>query len=225
MEQMHPEWLVVLRQDMASITEPAARQLWPNPDPSLPPFFNYRLEHVRQVERDAVALLAAVGGDQDIVLAGVWLHDRYQPALTGENHGQRAGDWARANLAALGFPVDKVERVAFTVAHHSDARGSIPADAHEARLLWDADKLAHTGPTEVINLLMNHVAADHLAGLAKNGSDRSHCMPSIAAMMQRFATANPPEGKFYFEATSRLAHERFDAAQRFCQVLGRQVCP
>ncbi len=224
MEQMDPQWLVVLRQEMVAITEPAAQRAWPNPNSALPPFFNYRLEHVRQLERDAVSLLQAVGGDRDVVLAGVWLHDRFQPAFAGKDHGPRAGDWARANLGVLGFPHDKVERVAFAVRHHSDRGGSIPAAAHEARVLWDADKLAHTGPTEVVNLLLNHIAADHLAGLGGDGSDRSFCMASIAGMMRGFATASPPDGKFYFEQSGCWADERFAAAQRFCEVLGRQVC-
>ena len=88
-------WLKTLRDDLACITEEAAKQFWPSPERGCPPFFNYRLEHVKQVERDALRLLSVVGGDGDIVLASVWLHDRFQPAfLDPGEHGKRAAEWA-----------------------------------------------------------------------------------------------------------------------------------
>lgn len=104
MNKNESDWLELLRADLASITAEAARHLWPNPDKDCPPFFNYRLEHVRQVEREALALLNLVGGDWEVVLASVWLHDRFQPAFVGSDYGEQAATWAAEHLAGLGFP-------------------------------------------------------------------------------------------------------------------------
>jgi HD superfamily phosphodiesterase len=133
-----PSWLQALRRDMLAITTPAARELWPGPGGE--PWFNYRWEHVLQVERDAVRLLQAVGGDRDVVLAAVWIHDRFQPAFAGEDHGARAADWAGTHLAGLGLCADRVDRVCACVRNHSGPPHSLPETPAEARLLWDADK-------------------------------------------------------------------------------------
>jgi HD superfamily phosphodiesterase len=63
----------------------------------------------RQVARDATRLLAEMGGDEDTVLASVWIHDRFQPQYHGTDHAAKAAEWARQNLAALGFPGEKVD--------------------------------------------------------------------------------------------------------------------
>ena len=124
-----PEWLTRLQEDAIQISTSAARQHWPGPTATSPPYFNYRLEHVRQVERDAIRLLAELGGDRDIVLASVWIHDRFQPQFTGPDHAVYAAEWAGENLNSYGFPSHKVEMVFYAVAHHSDPPGSIPAEA------------------------------------------------------------------------------------------------
>ena len=54
-------WLEKLQRHLAEITEPAAAKFWPNPK-SGRAFFNYRLEHVRQVHRDAETINKQVGG-------------------------------------------------------------------------------------------------------------------------------------------------------------------
>jgi len=144
-------WLEHLRHDLAAITSEAAKEYWPNPESERPAFYNYRLEHVRQVEREALILLDSVGGDSDVVLASVWLHDRWQPVFRGpEQHGKRAAEWAAQHLAETGFPAEKVESVCFAVANHSNPPRMLPPEAHDARLLWDADKLFHLGAVELL---------------------------------------------------------------------------
>lgn len=130
----NPDWLFHLRKEMAVFTGKAASEIWPNPDGK--PYFNYRLEHVRQVERDARWLMQLVAGDEDVVLAAVWLHDSFQPQLMKpDNHAILAADWARENLSETGFPVEKIENVAYAIEMHSSAVQSLPKDALEARIL------------------------------------------------------------------------------------------
>lgn len=149
--QNPPAWLVHLREDMESITTRAALDIWQGPTPDNPPYYNYRLEHVRQVERDALRLLAAEGGDAEIVLAGVWLHDRYQPQYHGGlEHGPNAAVWAAEHLAELGFPEEKIPAVVYAVEHHSKPAGFFLPEQHEACLLWDADKLSKVGAISIM---------------------------------------------------------------------------
>jgi HD superfamily phosphodiesterase len=81
-------WLEILRKQLEDITFKAAEEFWPPPTMGGKPFYNYRLEHVRQVERDVLRILDTVEADSDIVLASVWLHDRFQPQFRGEEHGK-----------------------------------------------------------------------------------------------------------------------------------------
>jgi len=152
---MDSSWLSVLREDMRRTTPPAARRHWPGPSQADPPFFHYRWEHVQQVERDARRLLQSVTADEEIVLAAVWLHDRFQPQYDDDGHTARAADWARSHQAGCGFPPARVAVVAGAVAEHSGAPGTIPEDRLEARLHWDADKLSRLGAVN----LVSHLAA------------------------------------------------------------------
>jgi len=145
------KWLVRLQEDIYRLTSEAARLHWPGPDGSTEPYYNYRYEHIRQVEREALRLLEAEGGDAEILLAAVWIHDRYQPQYAGPpDHGARAANWANENLEGFGFPAVKVPEVCYAVANHSNPPGSLAGQAQEARMLWDADKLTKIGAFPVI---------------------------------------------------------------------------
>lgn len=209
-----PGWLARLRQDMTDLSTEAARRLWPGPVPGGPPYFNYRLEHVRQVERNATRLLGEVGGDEDVVLAAVWIHDRFQPQFEGADHPARAAAWAEESLSGRGFPAGKVAAVCHALAHHSDDPGVIPPEAHEARVLWDADKLAKVGSVEVVSFLCSAPAFGGqeltLGGLARRG---------LAGLRDGEARA----ATFYFESTRRRAREALATERAFYQALAREA--
>jgi HD superfamily phosphodiesterase len=208
------DWLFLLKRDLEQISLAAARHHWPGPSDDSPPYFNYRLEHVRQVEREALYLLDEIGGDRDIILASVWLHDRFQPQFNGYEHARRAGEWAAENLASLGFPHLKIGAVVYTVANHSNPPRSIPEEAHEARLLWDADKLTKIGPLSIITYLCSNPAFPQnpvsFASIARRGLER---LPEQRARIDLF----------YFEPSRRLAHHRYAAQQAFYKALAEQV--
>jgi hypothetical protein len=219
-------WLEPLRADLASVTAEAARYLWPSPDKNCPPFFNYRLEHVRQVEREALALLDLVGGDREVVLASVWLHDRFQPAFVGPDHGKQAATWAAENLTALSFPAEKVEAVCFAVANHSNPPGSIPSAAHEARVLWDADKLTKLGAVEILFTLLNNLASDRLRAVCSDRAfpERTITIESLVRIrLRELGRGESPAHHFYFEPSRRWAAERFEMQKSFYASLCQQV--
>jgi hypothetical protein len=225
-DESAPAWLKRLRDDLSGITSEAAAELWPSPEPGRPAFFNYRVEHVRQVERDARALLKEVGGDEDIVLAAVWVHDRFQPKFVVPNHGRKAAEWAAENLAGYGFPAGKVGSVCHAAAVHSEKPGAIPAEAHEARILWDADKLAHVGPHEILTLLLNNLATDRLRSMHDDPAfrDQAVTIEALARVrLKRFAKSESPAGKFYFPPSRQWAGERFEAQRAFYESLCAQI--
>lgn len=208
------EWLVILRSDMESITREAALNHWPGSTPDDPPYFNYRLEHVLQVERDAMRLLGSVGGDEEVVLASVWIHDRFQPQYLDNNHAAEAEQWAREHLSAFGFPGEKVEAVCYSVANHSNPPGSIPEVAEEARMLWDADKLSKVGAVSVAAFMCGIPAfPDKLMGfreIAQLGGDETK------------EYAHLPE-VFYFDLSRKRAKERLEAQRLFYEELSREA--
>lgn len=208
------DWLARLRSDLIAITTDAAREIWRGVPADAPPYFNYRLEHVYQVERDALRLLDLVGGDREVVLAAVWLHDRFQPQYSRDHHAARAGEWAREHLAAYGFPPEKIARVVFAVANHSNAPGALPDDAPEARVLWDADKICKIGALEIVTFLAGNPAFPHkpntFATIARHGLDKVDGDESLVA-------------QFYFAPTRAWARDRLAAKRAFYTALAREI--
>jgi HD superfamily phosphodiesterase len=157
--ELHNPWLDRLRDELHRITAEASRKYWPGDAPDSEPYFNYRLEHVLQVERYAGLLLGDVGGDIEIVAASVWIHDRFKPVFEGADHAARAVDWIRKELPSYGFPLEKLENLSFAVGNHVGyiaPHDRIPPDRREARILWDADKLDKFGLHAIVNYIMAH---------------------------------------------------------------------
>ncbi|MBI5302427.1 MAG: HD domain-containing protein [Chloroflexi bacterium] len=210
------DWLTHLREDLIAITTTAAREHWSGPTHDAPPYFNYRFEHVRQVERDALSLLETVGGDEEVVLASVWLHDRFKPQYGGDHHALRAAEWASAHLASYNFPVDKIARVEFAVANHSNPPRTLPDNEHDARVLWDADKLSKIGPSNMIAFLLGASAFPH----------KPNTYPSIAQrLVESLSRDETGIDAFYFEPSRAWANERVCAKRAFCAALLRELEP
>ncbi|MCJ7568124.1 MAG: HD domain-containing protein [Anaerolineales bacterium] len=214
MKSITSEWLVILRSNLESITREAALNHWPGSTPDNPPYFNYRLEHVLQVERDAMRLMESVGGDEEVILASVWIHDRFQPQYMDNNHPAEAEQWAREHLASLGFPEDKVEAVCYCVANHSNPPGAIPEDEEDARILWDADKLSKVGAVSIAAFMCGIPAfPDKIIGfreIAKFGTDTTELYTDL------------PDS-FYFDISRIWAKERLEAQMAFYNDLAREV--
>ena len=140
------DWLNFLKKQLFKITNEASIKFWPKPN-GKEPYFNYRYEHVTQVNQEAHKLLKEINADHDIVYASVWIHDIFQPVFFGEEpHGEKAAEWAKENLGKLGFPARKIPDVSYAVKVHSYKPGYINKDILEVCILWDADKLTKISP-------------------------------------------------------------------------------
>jgi hypothetical protein len=207
-------WLTSLQNDMALLTNQDAKKHWGRPEMEGAPYYNARLEHIQQVERDALRLAQEIPADQEILLAAAWIHDRYRPEFEGDQHAEKSAQWAREHLEALGFPPEKVEAVASAIQHHVDLPGVIPESAVEARLLWDADKLAKIGPLNIVSYLCSHPAFPEqkitYSGLALLGLEKLERTRRMAESL-------------YFELARKLARERYEHQRIFYESLARDV--
>lgn len=208
------DWLTRLRDDLIAITTTAAREHWAGPTPDAVPYFNYRLEHVRQVERDAIRLLEVVGGDEEVVLAAVWLHDRFKPQYGGDHHAARAAEWVSEHLATYDFPTEKIARVHYAVLNHSSEPGILPANEHDARVVWDADKLSKLGTSNLIAFLLGAPAFSHKPNTYISVAQR------LAASLRYDEELMP---QFYFEPSRAWSAERARAKRAYCSALLREI--
>jgi predicted hydrolase (HD superfamily) len=102
-----------------------------------------RIDHALAVLGHAEAILAAEGGDAEVVTAAAILHDiGIQQAE--QRHGSPAAHWqelegppiARDILRRLDVSPEIIEHVCRIVANHHSARD---IDTPEFRIIWDAD--------------------------------------------------------------------------------------
>ena len=106
------------------------------------------LGHTLRVLCNALWLLEEekLEADLDIVIAASLLHDvgRILERWTGLHHAVLSAEIARVLLPLLGFPGEKVERVASAILEHSFSLGGRPSSP-ESCVLSDADKLDALG--------------------------------------------------------------------------------
>lgn len=220
-------WLSTLKKHMLDATEEAACEIWRPVREGGKPYFNYRLEHIRQVERDAFSISAVVQCDMDVLLAAVWAHDRFQPQFTGENHAVRAAEWAADFLKFARFPEHKIPKVCLAVRLHTAPSMEIPEELREARALWDADHVSRMGPMDVMNYVLCHTAGDFIEGLEEDERfpDSSITMKDFVPQLMEHRPQLFRGDWFYYEVTRRMASERITASRAFLDCLDKQTRP
>ena len=218
-------WLLALKQYIYETTTAAAAEYWPPRSEEQIPYYNFRLEHILQVERDAARICSIEHGDMDIVLAAVWLHDRFQPQFGGQQHAQKAARWALDHLAETGFPAYKAPAVSQAIMLHARHSMDIPDTCREARIVWDADHVARCGPVDIINYMLCHSAEDFLSGLPANSKFPSGAITVrdfLPLLMERRPQMYRADW-FYYDETRRMAHDRIAANRAFLDCLEEQV--
>jgi hypothetical protein len=218
-------WFAALKEYIYETTTAAAADYWPPRNDSQIPYYNYRLEHILQVERDALQITSVEHGNSDVILAAVWAHDRFQPQFEGDNHAQRAAEWAKDYLKFIRFPDSKIREVCQAVQLHSHKAMDIPEELHEARILWDADHVARSGPVDIINYMLCHSAEGFLNDLPNNDwfpTGAITVRDFVPLLMERRPQMYHADW-FYFDETRRMARERITASRVFLDCLEGQV--
>ena len=104
--------------------------------------------------------------------------------------------------------------VCFAVAHHSDPPGIIPAEAKEARILWDADKLTKLGSSSIVAFLCSNPAFPAVEVTYTSVAQRGQ---------ELLKEAESLIDKFYFDVSRNLALEIFQVEKVFYESLAREV--
>ena len=212
---------------MRQSTRAEALNCWPPFPGCTEPYFDHRYEHVKHVEVNAKKLHGLYGGDLEVILASVWVHDR---AKFQGDHAKKAAQWARENLAATGFPAEKVEAVAYAVEHHGgwEIVDSNRLQTMEAQILWDADKLAHCGPAYILDLYVYFTSRKTCERDKRSINIQFHESISSENFLAGFAgfvdgTRGEREGKlFYFPASKEMAAQYRETTRMFYENLTEQ---
>jgi uncharacterized protein len=111
--------------------------------------------HLHRVWRNAQALLAGYPrADRLVVMAACYLHDLVNlPKNHPERHlaSRQSAQLAASQLAALGFPPEKLEPVAHAIEAHSFS-AALPPTTIEAKIVQDADRLDALGAVGLARL-------------------------------------------------------------------------
>ncbi|MDC8756538.1 HD domain-containing protein [Janthinobacterium fluminis] len=170
------------------------------------------LNHLHRVWRNAAILLEEhAGADALVVLAACYLHDLVNlPKNHPERHlaSRQAASLARAQLAALDFPADKLAGVAHAIETHSFSAALTP-ETLEAKIVQDADRIDALGAVGLARLFYTGgrmacalAHADDPMALHRELDDRAYALDHIETKL-----ATLP-GKMQTAAGRRLAHSR-----------------
>lgn len=149
-----------------------------NPDPySLIP-------HLPAVEKWANFILEKhPEADREVVLLGVWLHDRGYYPLQEEDHAITGEKVARDFLKSIGLNEDKIEKVARCVRRHR-CRDMQP-ETIEEKIIAFSDSASHMTTAMYINILSDNKKSgyDAKSKLERDFRDLSY-FPEVKELMQ-----------------------------------------
>jgi uncharacterized protein len=182
--------------------------------------------HLERVWRNAQALLEACPqADTLVVLAACYLHDLVNlPKNDPERHlaSTRSAELARRELAALGFPAERLDAVAHAIEAHSFSAGIVPTTL-EARIVQDADRLDGLGAVGLARMF--YTAGRMGAGLAHGNDplarnrpldDKAYSLDHIPAKLAKLPRM------MQTEAGRRLGEQRLALLEEFRAVFAAE---
>lgn len=147
------------------------------------------LLHLNSVAKNAVELAEKLNADKEVVEIAAWFHDIGVIMHGKENHHITGAEIAENKLFGWGCPKDKIEKVKHCILAHR-ASQNIPRETIEARILADADSMAHFD--EVKNLVK---AALILGGASNEEKANQRVKEKLIRSWNRLS----PEGKKFVE--------------------------
>jgi hypothetical protein len=121
--------------------------------------------------------------------------------------------------------MEKVDDVCYAVSVHSGWSTRIPDNKPEAQMLWDADKVAHIGPVELLSYVFTRTAHDVIKGKNERTKfrDNTITLKELAPILHKHMPDWINPDMFYFEVTRQMAKERIAAQKLFLEVLEKQI--
>ena len=187
---------------------------------------SHDLSHLARVWANARAIAAEAGGDGELLAASVLLHDcvAVEKSSPLRAHASRlAAERARAILADLGWPADRVAAAVHAIAAHSFSAGIAP-ETLEARILQDADRLEAIGAIGVARCF--YTAGRMGSGLYDADDPRAErrALDDRRFAIDHFRTKLLTlEGGFQTAAGARLARERTQVVADFLTAFEAEI--
>jgi HD superfamily phosphodiesterase len=100
----------------------------------------HRTDHILRVWNKSKELCKKLGGDMDVMVATVLLHDLGRH-LGLEIHGRESAELAKPILEKHGFPADKMKKTLEAISQHDYTFPPEKRTLLEAKILYDADKM------------------------------------------------------------------------------------
>ncbi|PYB70959.1 phosphohydrolase [Rhizobium wuzhouense] len=187
---------------------------------------SHDLAHIHRVFRNAMRIQAGEGGDAEVLAAAVLLHDCVAVEKNSPLRSQAsrlAAEKASSILADLGWPEDRIARVAHAVLTHSFS-ANIPPETLEAKILQDADRLDAIGMVGVARCF--YIAGRLGSGLYHPGDpgadhrpldDRLYAIDHFPAKLLKLSDG-------FQTATGRvLAEERHQRLEQFLTLFRDEI--
>ncbi|HAT30979.1 MAG TPA: hydrolase [Janthinobacterium sp.] len=177
------------------------------------------IDHLHRVWRNATVLLADYPeADALVVMAASYLHDLVNlPKNDPQRHlaSRQAAVLARARLAALDFPADKLAGVVHAIETHSFSADLSP-ETLEAKIVQDADRIDALGAVGLARLFYTAgrmgcalAHADDPMALRRELDDRAYALDHIEVKLSTLP------GKMRTGAGRRLAQARLGLLTAF----------
>ncbi len=177
---------------------------------SNPPTYHDILEHSEFVRDIALKMGENLGADIDILRASALLHDIGITVEESEPHALKSAKIAKEILGKTDFPKEKMEDVLYAISVHSDLTEK-PIDTLEARILWDADKIAHLGAIGLVRFLMR---------IAMKGGNTKKVLKFF---QENLKTAHLLKAKMKTELGKKIAEQRYEFAEDFVEELEKEI--
>ena len=135
----------------------------------------HKTDHILRVWEKSRKLCEMLGGDLDVMVASVMLHDlgRHHGL---EMHGEKSAELAMPMLEKHGFPKEKIPKVLEAIAQHDYNFPPEKRKLLEAKILYDADKVDAFGVVGVYRHILHYMekkglCIDEILGLLKKRMD------------------------------------------------------
>jgi uncharacterized protein len=175
-------------------------------------------DHLLRVWRNAVAIQAGEGGNLELIVAGVLLHDCVdvpKDSPLRASASKLSGEKARRALEGLRWESNRTDVVVAAIESHSFSAGIVPASL-EGRILQDADRLDAIG---LLGVARCFYTAGKLGSKLYDSTDpRGAARPLDDS---RFALDHFPRkllrlmGEFQTNTGTRIAQKRHVALEAF----------
>lgn len=136
------QWIPVLEKELAVEMQKA-------PSPSEV----HAKDHILRVMRRCLRLGEKLGGDLEILVAAVYLHDLGRHYIDEKAHGALSALKAEPVLERINFPQEKRESVLHTIKVHDVCATPEERTTLESKILYDSDKIDTVGVVGVLRYI------------------------------------------------------------------------